>query len=93
MSYQVSTRVDEKTKLQFDTICDRIGISPSNALSVFIKAVINNNGLPFRPVVPSEEYRIPNDELRAAMEDVKSGRNLHGPYKTAEEAVASMLEG
>jgi DNA-damage-inducible protein J len=27
-----------------------------------------------------------------AIEDTRLGRNLHGPFKTAEEAVASMLE-
>jgi len=31
-------------------------------------------------------------DLLEAMEDVRLGRNLHGPYKTAEEAVAAMLE-
>ena len=59
MSIQVSTRVDEITKQQFDMICDRIGISPSNALSVFIKGVINFNGIPFSVVDPTYETSKP----------------------------------
>ena len=47
MSVQVSTRIDYETKQQFDKVCNNIGISPSNALSMFIKGVINNNGIPF----------------------------------------------
>ena len=47
MSIQVSTRIDADTKRQFDRICASIGISPSNALSIFIRSVINNNGIPF----------------------------------------------
>ena len=47
MSIQVSTRIDEATKQQFDKVCEAIGISPSNALSMFIKGVINYNGIPF----------------------------------------------
>jgi len=47
MSIQVSTRIDKETKQQFDSICDELGISPSNALSMFIKGVINHNGIPF----------------------------------------------
>ena len=47
MSIQVSTRIDEATKQQYDRICAAIGISPSNALSIFIRSVINNNGIPF----------------------------------------------
>ncbi|MDR3119738.1 MAG: type II toxin-antitoxin system RelB/DinJ family antitoxin [Clostridiales bacterium] len=47
MSVQVSTRVDEKTKQKFDYICQKIGLSPASAMSVFIQAVINENGIPF----------------------------------------------
>ena len=52
MSIQVSTRIDADTKQQFDRICASIGISPSNALSIFIRSVINNNGIPFTLVAP-----------------------------------------
>jgi len=55
MSIQVSTRIDEATKQQFDLICDKIGISPSNALSMFIRGVINHNGIPFTVVAPPEK--------------------------------------
>jgi len=55
MSVQVSTRIDEATKKQFDSVCEVIGISPSNALSMFIKGVINHNGIPFAPVVPQDK--------------------------------------
>jgi DNA-damage-inducible protein J len=53
MSIQVSTRIDKTTKQQFDRVCDSIGISPSNALSLFIKGVINHNGIPFFAVAPT----------------------------------------
>lgn len=53
MSVQVSTRIDEATKQQFDKVCEAIGISPSNALSMFIKGVINHNGIPFAVAAPS----------------------------------------
>ena len=52
MSVQVSTRIDKVTKQQFDQVCETIGISPSNALSMFIKGVINHNGIPFSLVAP-----------------------------------------
>ena len=59
MSIQISTRIDEQTKQQFDEICERIGISPSNALSIFIKAVINNNGIPFAVMAPPISKELP----------------------------------
>ncbi|MCL1794963.1 MAG: type II toxin-antitoxin system RelB/DinJ family antitoxin [Oscillospiraceae bacterium] len=55
MSIQVSTRIDEATKRQFDSVCEMIGISPSNAISMFIKSVINYNGIPFSAVAPVEK--------------------------------------
>ena len=54
MSVQVSTRIDEATKQQFDKICEAIGTSPSNALSIFIRGVINYNGIPFDAVIPAK---------------------------------------
>ena len=63
MSVQVSTRIDAATKQQFDKVCDAIGISPSNALSVFIKGVINHNGIPFNAVVsPKKVAEIAKEE-------------------------------
>ena len=47
MSVQISARVDENTKEQFDFICKKIGLSVSGAINVFIQAVINENGIPF----------------------------------------------
>lgn len=47
MSIQVSTRIDATTKEQFEKVCAGMGLSPSSALSLFIKGVINYNGIPF----------------------------------------------
>jgi addiction module RelB/DinJ family antitoxin len=54
MSVQVSTRIDQATKQQFDSICEKLGVTPSNALSMFIRGVINHNGIPFNVVAPAE---------------------------------------
>ena len=62
MSIQVSTRIDAVTKQQFDNVCEIIGISPSNALSMFIKSVINYNGIPFAAVAPPEKTSIMSRE-------------------------------
>jgi len=86
MSVQVSTRIDEVTKEQFDKVCEAIGISPSNALSMFIKGVINYNGIPFNAVVSPEkktkmsraemfdcargQFNIP-DDFNAPLEDFR----------------------
>ena len=57
MSVQVSTRVDEATKRQFDKICETIGGSPSDVLRMLIKGVVNHRGIPFPVVAPSEKTK------------------------------------
>jgi len=59
MSVQISSRIDEATKRQFDQICEEIGISPSNAISMFIKGVINHRGIPFNVKIPDGTVRPP----------------------------------
>ena len=54
MSVQVSARVDKAVKQQFDKVCDAVGISPSSAINIFIKGVINHNGIPFNVLMPPE---------------------------------------
>ena len=68
MSIQVSTRIDNATKQQFDIICEGIGISSSAALSIFIKGVINHNGIPFNLVAPQERiFKISREDAFGCM--------------------------
>ena len=84
MSIQVSTRIDATTKQQFDRICAAIGISPSNALSIFIRSVINNNGIPFHLTAPSVTYP---KMSRAAMFGC-----MRGQFKMADDFDAPLEE-
>ena len=77
MSVQVSTRIDKETKQQFDRICEGIGISPSGAISIFIKGVINYNGIPFNIIVPQEKlFKMSRAETFGCM---------RGQFKIAED--------
>ena len=68
MSIQISTRIDKATKQQFDKICSVIGVSPSGALSIFIKGVINHNGIPFNIVAPREKVmKMSRDDVFGCM--------------------------
>ena len=79
MSVQVSTRVDEATKQQFDKICEAIGTSPSNALSMFIRGVINYNGIPFNTVIPPEPEKKPKMSREAVF------GCMRGQFKMADD--------
>jgi len=68
MAVQVSTRIDEATKYQFDKVCEAIGVSPSNAISMFIKGVVNHNGIPFSVMAPPEKVsKMPREAMFGCM--------------------------
>ena len=89
MSIQVSTRIDEATKKQFDKVCERIGVTPSNALSMFIKGVINFNGIPFNVVATSEGRKRP-EMIRTGIVDGVIPRDPSKRVMTREEVFGCM---
>jgi len=68
MSVQVSASIDEATKQEFDKVCKAIGMSPSNAISMFVSSVIYYNGIPFSPVAhPSKPSKMTMEEAMGCM--------------------------
>ena len=51
----ISTRVDDLVKANAEIIADRIGISLSTAINVFLKRFTAENGFPFSVTVPKSE--------------------------------------
>ncbi len=65
----LSTRIDHDTKLAFSNICNEIGLSTSQALNIFAKAVINYGGIPFELKAPT-----PNATTISAIKELESGQ-------------------
>ncbi|MDR0554822.1 MAG: type II toxin-antitoxin system RelB/DinJ family antitoxin [Treponema sp.] len=86
MAKSLQIRIDDETKTAADALFASLGLDLSTAVRMFLMASLRANGLPF-PV-----RKTLNPETLEAMEDVRLNRNLYGPYKTAGEAVAAMLE-
>ncbi|MCL2323025.1 MAG: type II toxin-antitoxin system RelB/DinJ family antitoxin [Oscillospiraceae bacterium] len=43
----VTVRIDEESKKQFDTFCENVGINITTAFNMFIKATLRERKLPF----------------------------------------------
>ena len=86
----IQIRIDDSVKANADSLFSSLGLDTSTAVRMFITAAIENEGLPF--AVKRTKSRKPNSGLLDAMEDVRLGRNLYGPYSSAEEATRSMLD-
>ena len=65
----LSTRIDHDTKLAFTNVCEEMGLSTSQALKIFAKAVINYGGIPFEL-----KAKIPNTLTASAIEELESGK-------------------
>jgi len=83
----IQIRVDDNIKSAADTLFSNLGLDTSTAIRMFLSAAIAKDGIPF-----AVKRRKPNADLLEAIQDTRNRRNLHGPYKTAEKAVAAMLE-
>ncbi|MCL1875395.1 MAG: type II toxin-antitoxin system RelB/DinJ family antitoxin [Synergistaceae bacterium] len=86
----IQIRVDDNMKSAADNLFCSLGLDTSTAVRMFISAALEYNGIPFAVRLAND--RKPNAELREAMEDVRLRRNLHGPFKTVDEAMKVMLE-
>ena len=64
----LSTRIDHDTKLAFTNICKEMGLSTSQAIKLFAKAVINYGGIPFEL-----RAKQPNAATASAIADLESG--------------------
>ena len=65
----IRARIEPELKDEVDSILKTLGLSLTEAITLFFKMVKLNRGLPF-------EVKIPNEETLEAMEDAVLGRNL-----------------
>jgi DNA-damage-inducible protein J len=65
----VSARVDPHLKIEVQNILDELGITQSQAISMFYKAIQREHGIPF-PLV------LPNEETKTAIEETRKGKGL-----------------
>lgn len=80
-------RINDDLKTQADSLFASLGFDTSTAVRIFLTVAVENNGLPFEV-----RHRIVPENIRQAVNESRNRVNLNGPYNTAEEAVAAMME-
>ncbi len=70
MVANVNVRVDSEVKNAAEIIFKKLGMTMSSAINMFLRQTINDNGLPFQPVLRENEL---NQETLDAIEE---GRRL-----------------
>lgn len=82
-SANLYARIEPEVKEQAETILTALGIPASNAITMFYKQIILNNGLPFEVKLPNHPLdisRMTAEQLDAELEkgyaDAKAGRTI-----------------
>ncbi|MBF0500027.1 MAG: type II toxin-antitoxin system RelB/DinJ family antitoxin [Candidatus Riflebacteria bacterium] len=79
----IQTRIEPDLKSEVEAILQEIGLSTSEAVTIFLKRVKMEHGIPF-------DVKIPNAVTKAAMKDIEKRRNLRGPFKNSKEMIADL---
>jgi len=74
----INIRVNEKLKKQSKVIFDELGLDMTTAITVYLKAVVRKNGIPFNFEIPNKETLKALEEL----EEIKSGRKKVKTYSS-----------
>jgi len=82
----LTTRIDQDTKLAFTHVCDEIGLSPSQAIKLFARAVINYGGIPFEL-----RAKQPNDITANAIQELSQGNGHQAENMTT--LMSELTEG
>ncbi len=83
----ISIRIDEKLKQQFDDLCNELGLTMSTTLNMFIKTVVREQGIPFQ--ISIKDY---NQETQKAIDDTHNGIGLSKAYNSVNEMMKDILE-
>ena len=84
----LSVRVEEETKRYFENFCESVGLNPSVAINMFIKATLRERKIPFEISGGYDPFHSKTNRTRLlkAVKDAEQGKNMIA--KTIEELEA-----
>lgn len=85
MIANINIKIDSELKKQAEALFTDLGMNMTTALNIFMRQAVRENRIPFE--ITRDPY-----SLEKAVSDSRNRTNLHGPFSSAEDAVASMLE-
>ena len=77
----LTVRVDEDVRKEFDSFCENVGLNATSAVNMFIKAVLRTRTLPFvvTDIVDEEQGdRVTVAKMKAAIQSMREQSALNG---------------
>ena len=81
----VNFRMDKNLKLQFEKLCDDLGLSMSAAFTVFAKTMVRQQRVPF-----DIGLEVPNEETLKSIENIEKGQNLSKRFTSVKELMEDL---
>jgi DNA-damage-inducible protein J len=78
----ITARIDPSLKQTTETILQQLGLTPSQAITMFYRQINLRRGLPF-------EVNLPNTETRQAIEDAVNRTNVK-TFETVDDALTEL---
>ena len=83
-SETIRARVEPAVKKAAESVFKQLGMSTTDAITIFYRQVALHKGIPF-------EIKIPNAKTQAAMREAESGLKGRKRYKSAKEMFADII--
>lgn len=78
----IRARTEPGLKAKAEAMLEKLGLSPSTAINLFYRQIVEHRGLPF-------EVKLPNSTTRKAMRDAAAGRKLTGG-RTVDDLISKL---
>ena len=75
---QMSFRINDSIKENFEKVCDELGLNPTTALTIFIKKMCREHRIPF-------EVSLYNIETLKILDETLDNKNLSKSFNNVEE--------
>lgn len=85
MTTNINIKTDAELKKQAEELFSELGMNMSTALNIFLRQSVRENRIPFEIT-----REVPNVKTLAAMEDVKTGRNMSESFSSIEALKKSL---
>lgn len=81
----INIRMDDNLKMQFDRLCNELGLNMTTAFNIFARTMVRQQKIPFEIALD-----VPNAETLAAIDDVNHGRNLSKSFHSVTELMEDL---
>lgn len=83
----ISIRLNNDLKRNFDDLCNELGFNMSTAITMFIKAAVREQGIPF--ALSLNDY---NKETQKVIKDANKGIGLSKAYNSVDDMMNDILK-